>query len=55
MLSEKPDAARPQRVEKATAPEVNVEAAPATKVWYRLDCNVKAFLTTKQATRTGAE
>ena len=56
MLDEKPAVTQPQRVEKArpatTQPQRVKKAAPdnampATKTWYQLDRNAKAFLTTK--------
>ena len=49
MLGETLDRTRPQRVPKATAQKVHAKTAPATKTWYRVDRNAKAFLTTKTA------
>ena len=47
MLGETLDRTRPQRVPKATAQKVHAKTAPATKTWYRVGRNAKAFLTTK--------
>ena len=47
ILGEKPDTTHPQRVAKATAPKVNAKEAPTTRACYRINHNVKAFLTTK--------